>query len=121
MKTALLILIGAGCTPCFGARVPAASSANVASQAFQSAEAQWESCERPLREEAARRMALAGPGGRADLDSLGDCSQLARALDATIEGLPSASEKQAARAIVRRVQEQIESSAAAIFDGNNHE
>jgi hypothetical protein len=89
--------------------------------AFEMAMVGWESCERPRMREMGRRLGMAGPGGNADLDSLGDCSVAEGRLTAAIEALLTAAERDAARAQVDKARAGFRVEMQQIYDGNNHE
>lgn len=89
--------------------------------AFEMAMVDWESCERPRMREMGRRLGMAGPGGNADLDGLGDCGVAEGRLTAAIEALPTAAERLAARAKVDEARAGFQVEMQQIYDGNNHE
>ena len=117
MNSALLIvaILGSNPAPATAQRQQAMVQSSE-QQAFQTAEALWEGCERPLREETARRMAR-----RLDVQGLGDCGREAQALEAAIRALPTDEEKRAARALIQAIRERIEQSARTVYDANNYE
>jgi hypothetical protein len=117
MNSVLLIIaiLGSDTAPTSARQQPAMAQSD-GQQAFQIAEAVWEGCERPLREETARRMAR-----RLGVQGLGDCGREAQALEAAIQALPTDAEKRAARAVVQAIEERIEQSARTVYDANNYE
>jgi hypothetical protein len=81
----------------------------------------WASCERPRIQEMARRLGRAGPGGDADLASLGNCEGLYAQLQEAIQALPSDKVRDEREALVRSELKYNQDLFQAVYDQNNYE
>lgn len=118
MVVSLLLLV---MTPVAAANAGTASPPVSIQQAFEIAAIDWASCEGPRTQEMARRLGRAGPGGKPDLDSLGNCAAQETRLAAAIHALPAGAARDKANADVEGMRKAFEAQMKDIYDRNNHE
>jgi hypothetical protein len=98
-----------------------AQDSNSLPEAFYFALHTWISCEQPRAEEAARRVARAGPHRSADLSNLPDCEAYFAQLGKVVQTLEPGSMREAADRLVQSYLNSVYDSAKRVYGENNYE